>query len=92
MDNPENETSASGVSQQGSIDSEENEANTDRRTLQQRSENVMVPYSAKVGLLIFALFVLSFIVIMVLRGVLTNAPTLFRFFTNIYLAGMFPSR
>jgi len=40
----------------------------------------------------FALFVLSFIVIMVLRGVLTNAPILFRFFTTIYLVGVFLTR
>ena len=91
VDNPETETSASGVSRRQTNDeSGEVEADLDQETAQTTHENVMVPYSIAVGLLIFAFFVVSFIVIMVVRGVLTEAPPLFRFFANIYLAGKTP--
>lgn len=91
VDNPESETSASGVSRRPTDDGDNgSEANPTQETPQIRPETVMVPYSIAVGLLIFAFFVLSFIIVMVLRGVLNDAPLLFRFFANIYLAGKSP--
>jgi len=51
------------------------------------SHAIKIPYSIVVGVIILALFVTVFVVIMVLRSVLTSAPTLFRFFANILLAG-----
>jgi hypothetical protein len=92
VDNPEVETSASGVNQrQATDDAGGSEADSNQTVPRVRAENVIVPYSIKVGLLIFAVFLVIFVVIMVLRGVLTDAPLLFRFFANIYLAGMPPS-
>lgn len=45
-------------------------------------------FSWKVGVLIITLFLLSFIIIMVLRGVLPGQPPLlYRLFANMYLAG-----
>jgi chromate transport protein ChrA len=44
-------------------------------------------FSWKFGVLIIALFLVSFIVIMVLRGVLTNKSRLYDLFANMYLAG-----
>lgn len=44
-------------------------------------------FSWKVGISITVSFLLSFVVIMVLRGTLHAPPLLFRFFTNMYLAG-----
>jgi len=91
VDNPKIETSATGVSQRQPLDAaEDSEVDTSQTIPVVRSENLIVPYSIKVGLLVFALFVVSFIVIMVLRGTLTDAPALFRFFANIYLAGRSP--
>lgn len=43
--------------------------------------------SWKVGLALVALFLLSFIVVMVLRAVLPEGPLLYRLFANMYLAG-----
>lgn len=43
--------------------------------------------SWKVGILLIALFLLSFTVVMVLRGVLPSKPLLYRLFANMYLAG-----
>jgi hypothetical protein len=51
------------------------------------AEHVIVPYSIWTGLVIVLFFLISFIIIMVLRGVLQNAPSLFEFFANMYLAG-----
>lgn len=51
------------------------------------TQQVGVPYSIRTGLLAFAFFVVSFIVIMVTRGVITSLPSLYRFFANIFLAG-----
>lgn len=39
------------------------------------------------GLLLIALFLVSFVVVMVLRGVLPNRPLLYGLFANMYLAG-----
>ena len=43
--------------------------------------------SWKTGLAVVATFLVSFAVVMVLRGVLTDAPLLYRLFANMYLAG-----
>jgi len=57
------------------------------------SERRVVPperqlnFSWKFGLLIIGLFLASFIVVMVLRGVLTNKSLLYDLFANMYLAG-----
>ena len=51
------------------------------------AENVKIPYSILTGLIIFTFFIISFVTIMVIRGVVHNAPVLFEFFANMYLAG-----
>ena len=43
--------------------------------------------SWKSGIVLLSLFVISFIVVMVLRGTLFGAPRAYRLFANIYLAG-----
>lgn len=43
--------------------------------------------SWKFGLVIVVLFLLSFVVVMVLRGVVQQQPFLYRLFANMYLAG-----
>jgi hypothetical protein len=53
-----------------------------------RAEDVMIPYSIRTGMILFALFVASFIVIMVIRGAVSDAPLLFQFYANMYLAGL----
>ena len=52
-----------------------------------RAEDVMIPYSIRTGLVVFFLFVLSFVVTMVVQGVVRNSPILFQFYANMYLAG-----
>jgi hypothetical protein len=88
-----NTNSASGVIQRplsssGSAGDPQSEATP--AAVVRSQENASL-YSVKVGLLLFGFFIVSFIVIMVLRGVLNDAPILFRFFANIYLAGKAPS-
>ena len=43
--------------------------------------------SVRWGLLIVAIFLLSFVLLMVLRGVIPNAPVEFKLFSNLFLAG-----
>jgi hypothetical protein len=50
-------------------------------------EEVAIPFSVRTGFIALALFLVSFIVILVVRGVVDNVPMLFNFFANIYLAG-----
>lgn len=57
-----------------------------------RAEDVMVPYSILTGSIIFACFIISFIAVMIIRGVVHNLPILFKFFANMYLAGIPLSR
>jgi chromate transport protein ChrA len=70
---------------------EENEGRTD--TSAPAEEPRVVPhehrlnFSWKVGALVIASFLGSFVVIMVLRGVLRSPPLLYRLFANMYLAG-----
>jgi hypothetical protein len=52
------------------------------------AEDVMIPYSIRVGIFLFCFFLVSFIVIMVVRGAVESLPSDFLFFANIYLAGM----
>lgn len=56
-----------------------------------RSEEVKAPYSIMTGVSIFALFMISFITIMVIRGVVGNLPKPYQLFANMYLAGNFSS-
>ena len=51
------------------------------------AEDVKLPYSIRVGLLLLCFFLVSFVVVMVVRGVVHGLPSDFRFFANIYLAG-----
>jgi hypothetical protein len=46
-----------------------------------------VPYTVRTGVIVLGVFFVTLIVIMVIRGVVPNLPTLFRFFGNIFLAG-----
>jgi len=55
--------------------------------LQNLEEDVIIPYTTSTALLLLGLFAISFIVIMTIRGVLSDLPNLFKFFSNIYLAG-----
>lgn len=61
-------------------------------TLAIRADDIALPYSIWVGLSLLCLFLVSFVVIMVVRGVVDNLPLGFRFFANIYLAGIFHLR
>jgi hypothetical protein len=88
--NPEETSvSASGISSRQAphtnVQIDEQPIDTTRTPTDQ---DVKLPYSLRVGLIILGLFLISFIVIMVIRGVLKDLPTLFRFFANIYLAGI----
>jgi chromate transport protein ChrA len=44
-------------------------------------------FSWKSGAVIIAVFSLSFVVVMILRGVLSHPPLLYKLFANLYLAG-----
>jgi chromate transport protein ChrA len=48
---------------------------------------IQLDISWQTGTIIIASFLVAFIVIMVLRGALTNPPLLFRLFANMFLAG-----
>jgi len=65
----------------------ESETSSRSPTQPVRADEVALPYSISVGLCLFCFFLISFIVIMVVRGVVDNLPSDFRFFANIYLAG-----
>src|SRR5271170_5164422 len=51
------------------------------------SDEIKMPYSILTGVAIFAVFIVSFIVVMVIRAVVPNSPIAYRFFGNMYLAG-----
>lgn len=70
----------------------EPEASLRNTTVAIRADDIALPYSIWVGLSLFGLFLVSFVVIMVVRGVVDNLPLDFRFFANIYLAGTFHLR
>ena len=74
------DTSRTNLNPDGSVHSEDTEIST--------QNEVMIPYSVQTGLLVFCVFVISFVVIMVIRGVVVDVPRLFKFFANIYLAGI----
>ena len=57
---------------------------TESRTIPQ---DYRLNFSWKSGTAIITTFFLTFIVVMVLRGVLRNPPILYKLFTNLYLAG-----
>jgi chromate transport protein ChrA len=50
-------------------------------------ESHQLPLTWKWGLLIIALFLASFVAVMITRGVISNNPLLYRLFSNMYLAG-----
>ena len=82
--------SASGVNTQQTVHvNAQADLQTDNATRSASTQDVKVPYSIFVGLSILVFFIVSFVVIMVIRGVLDDLPTLFRFFANIFLAGIF---
>jgi hypothetical protein len=51
------------------------------------AQHVVVSYSILTGTIVFLIFISSFIAVMVVRGVVHDASTLFKFFANMYLAG-----
>lgn len=55
--------------------------------LQGLEEEVIIPYSTFTAVLVFGLFAITFIAIMTIGGLLHNPPILFKFFSDIYLAG-----
>ena len=77
------ETSVSKLNRQSQVQQDNNVENSPRV----RSDEVKMPYSIRTGLVIFAFFVTSFIVVMVIRGVVHNSPIAYRLFANMYLAG-----
>jgi hypothetical protein len=84
---PETGISASGVtpdSRAQQVDDQE------VVTSRERNRDVVLPFSVLTGAIVLALFFVSLIVILVIRGVVPNLPMLFRFFANIYLAGIPP--
>jgi hypothetical protein len=91
VDNGGNANTASGVSERPISRSGSEGVSSENPAPALRSQENVSLYSVKVGLLLLGLFIISFIIIMVLRGVLRDAPVLFRFFANIYLAGIFSS-
>jgi hypothetical protein len=46
-----------------------------------------IPYKVSTGLLVLGLFVISFAIIITMPGIVHDLPSLFNFFSNIYLAG-----
>ncbi|KAG8902638.1 hypothetical protein FRC01_009528, partial [Tulasnella sp. 417] len=52
-----------------------------------RQRPLSVPLTVKTGLWILIAFFASFIILLVLRGALHNAPLLLKLYTNMYLAG-----
>lgn len=44
-------------------------------------------FSWKAGAIVISIFLITFVVVMALRGRLQNAPLLFKLFSNLYLAG-----
>lgn len=47
----------------------------------------LVPYSVRTSVIVLAIFMLSFAVIMAVRGFVPNVTPPFKFFANIFLAG-----
>jgi hypothetical protein len=47
----------------------------------------LIPFSAGTTVLVLTAFVVSFVVVMTVRGFVPNLPPLFKFFSNILLAG-----
>ena len=95
IDASDNEISSSGVAsdrQRYDIHTVDETPRPTAPTARVRSEDLKAPYSILIGVSIFALFVVSFIVIMVIRGVVPNLPKPYQFFANMYLAGMFMNR
>jgi hypothetical protein len=86
LDIDNNETPLSRRNQQSQVQPDNNVEDSAPRV---RSDEVKMPYSIRTGVVIFVLFLTSFIVIMVIRGVVHNSPTTYRFFANMYLAGNF---
>lgn len=84
IDTDNNETSLSRRNQQASS---QQDSNVDNSASRVRAEEVKMPYSIMTGVSIFLIFVTSFIVIMVIRGVIHNAPIAYKFFANMFLAG-----
>jgi hypothetical protein len=85
LDTNNNETPVSRRNQQSQAQQDSNVEDSGPRV---RSDEVKMPYSIATGVTIFALFIISFIVIMVIRGVVHNSPVAYRFFANMYLAGI----
>ena len=85
VDPNNNETSLSRRNQQ-SPDQQDNHVESSVPRV--RSDEVKMPYSILTGVVIFVIFIVSFIVIMVIRGVVPNSPIAYRFFANMYLAGI----
>src|SRR5438045_3018721 len=49
--------------------------------------DAIVPYKVSTGLFVLAFFLASFVAIVAIRGVIHDLPSLFKFFSNVYLAG-----
>lgn len=93
IDPEETAVSASGInSRQAPRTNAQTDEQTSDTTRTLTDQDVKLPYSLRVGLIILGLFLISFIVIMVIRGVLKDLPSLFRFFANIYLAGIYHTK
>ncbi|KAJ2985333.1 hypothetical protein NUW58_g5590 [Xylaria curta] len=88
-------TAASTVRNRSGTASPQTERESPSRALHldERDEPRVIPahrqlnMSWKVGLLVISLFIVSFVIIIVLRGTLETRPLLFNLFANLYLAG-----
>ena len=49
--------------------------------------DAIIPYKVSTGLFVLGFFITSFVAIMVIRGVVQDLPDLFKFFSNVFLAG-----
>jgi hypothetical protein len=60
----------------------------DQMELRELELERIIPYKVSTGLLVLGFFVVSFVVILTIRALLQDrVPSLFMFFSNIYLAG-----
>ncbi|KAH6883485.1 chromate transporter-domain-containing protein [Thelonectria olida] len=79
---PSRETNASGITL-----NDEDGHHTQESEPRIIPESYRLNFSWKSGTSIIATFFVTFIIVMVLRGVLPNPPLLYKLFANLYLAG-----
>jgi hypothetical protein len=76
------------------IDSKEASVNSEGRDLESGDIELcdvpleaIVPYSARTGFIVLACFIVALVVVLTLKGVIHDVPSLYAFFSSIFLAG-----